>query len=370
MTEPVDHVHVKEGTMRQLTSEAKMEVLELYLQGFSANEIAAKTGISKGAVISILKDAREGKFPHLELEEKVDELHSLSVRLRKEALDLTQARLGFTFFKRLLDMAIEPDKLKEWIDFSSEMSPTPPEGFIMAAMELFRIERATGKSYGEITSEVKELSNQREKLVKEVEDLKANEIRAKELRAEIEEFQKEAERLRMEKNKLEGVVSSLDSFVQKRAEKLGISPGELEARFKELVSLEGEIASKRGEKNRLEGEIEALSERQENLSSRMEKASADFDKDIELIGEMRDELAQIAEMKGRYAREVEDMEWAEQILPFLRYPDKVDDPDFKLASAVVGCIDKWLPKQNLGLPWGIKWGDITKHVRSKRAQFR
>lgn len=64
------------------------------------------------------------------------------------------------------------------------------------------------------------------------------------------------------------------------------------------------------------------------------------------------------------------MEWAEQILPFLRYPDKVDDSDFKLASAVAGCIDKWLPKQNLGFSWEIKWGDIIRYVRSKRIQLR
>jgi hypothetical protein len=95
-----------------------------------------------------------------------------------------------------------------------------------------------------------------------------------------------------------------------------------------------------------------------------------FDKDIKLIRELGNELAQIAELKGRYAREVEDMEWAEQILPFLRYPDKVDDPDFELASTVVSCIDKWLPTQNLGFPWGIKWGDITRHVQAKRAQLR
>ena len=81
-------------------------------------------------------------------------------------------------------------------------------------------------------------------------------------------------------------------------------------------------------------------------------------------------LVEIAELKGRYARELEDMEWAEQILPFLHYPDKVDDPDFKLASAVVGCIDKWLPTQKPGLPWQLKWGDITRYVQSKRAQFK
>lgn len=356
--------------MRQISFQQKMEVIELYLEGLSTNDIVDKSQISKGAVVSILKDAREGKFPVLELKDRIDELHALSVRLRKEALDLTQAKLGFTFLRRLLDMDIEPDKLKEWADFCSEISPTPPEGFIPAAVELLHIQRATSKSYGEIASEVKELSRQREKLVKEVEDLKANEIKTKELRAEIAETQREANKLMVEKSKLESAVSSLDSFLQKRAEKLGISPDELEARFNELVPLEGEIAGKRSEKNTLGGEIEALSERREKLSSHMEKASVDFQRDIKLIRDMRNELAQIAEMKGRYVREVEDMEWAEQILPFLRYPDKVDDHDFNLASAVIGCVDKWLPKQNLGLSWGIRWGDITRYVQSKRAQLR
>jgi DNA repair exonuclease SbcCD ATPase subunit len=355
--------------MRPISSQQKMEAIELYLDGLSTNEIVAKTGISKGSVVSILKDTREGKFPGLELKDRIDELHALSVRLKKEALDLTQARLGFTFLKRLLDMDIEPDKLKEWVDFCSGISPTPPEGFIPAAMELLHIQRATGKSYGEIASEVKELSDRREKLLSEVEHLKADEIRAKELKGEIEKIQKEANRLVAEKSKLESAVGSLNNFLQNRAEKLGISRDELEARFKELVFLEEEIAHKRSEKAKLAGEIEALSERREQLSSRMEKASADFERDIKLIRAMRDELAQIAEMKGRYDREVEDMEWAEQILPFLRYPDKVDDPDFKLASAVVGCIDKWLPQQNLGFSLGIKWGDITRYVHSKRTQL-
>ena len=356
--------------MRPISFKQKMEVIEFYLEGLSTNEIVGKSQISKGAVVSILADAREGKFPALQLKDRIDELHALSVRLRKEALNLPQAELGFTFLKRLLGMDVEPDQLKEWADFCSEISPVPPEGFIPAAMELFHIERATGKSYGEVASEVKELSSQREKLVREVENLKADEIRTKELKGEVDKTQKEVNRLTVEKSKLESAVSSLDSFLQKRAEKLRISPDKLEARFNELVSLEEEIASKRSEKNMLEGEIEALSERHEKLSSSMERASADFKKDVKLIRETRNELAQIAEMKGKYAREVEDMEWAEQILPFLRYPDKVDDSDFKLASTVVGCIDKWLPTQNLGFPWQLKWGDITRHVQSKRAWFR
>lgn len=356
--------------MRQIPFQDKMEALELYLEGLSADKIVEKTGISKGAVVSIIKDAREGRYPELTLKGKVDELHRLAVRLRKENLDLAQAGLGFGFLESLLGMGIEPERMEEWIGFCSEISPTPPDGFIAAAMELLRVEEETGLGYKELASQVKELARERQNLIDAVTDLKSREKRNKELGAKIGKNEKRVSELKVEKDRLEAEVSSLSSLIERRSEALGIPPSELEAKLGELVHLDDEVASKRSELNSLKGEIEALSERQEKLSSRMGKASADFDRDIKLIREMRNELTQIAEMKGRYAREVEDMEWAGQILPFLRYPDKIDDHDFNLASAVVGCVDKWLLTQNLGLPWGIKWGDITRYVKSKRAQLR
>jgi DNA repair exonuclease SbcCD ATPase subunit len=333
-----------------------MEILDLYLQGLSGDNVTEKTGVSKGAVVSIIKDAREGKYPELELKGRIDELHNLAVRLRKQKLDLAQARLGFSFFQRLPAIGVEPDKLEEWISFCSEISPTPPADFVPAAVELLKVEKETGLSYSELTSQVKELADKHQELTSVVGELEAKE--------------KGYSELRVERDKLEGEVNFFQHFIEKRAEALGIAASELEARLKELVNLDAEMADKRSEYHRLRGEVEALSERHAKLSSQMEKAAADFERDVKLIREARQELTEIAEMKGRYETEVKDMAWAKEILPFLRYPDKVDDPAFKLASVVVDCIDKWLPKQNLGYPWAVKWGDITRHVQSKRAQFR
>jgi predicted nucleic acid-binding Zn-ribbon protein len=356
--------------MRQIPFQTKMEVLDLYLQGLSGDKISEKTGVSKGAVVSIIKDAREGRYPQLELKGRIDELHSLAVRLRKENLDLVQARLGFSFLQRLLNMGIEPERLEEWIEFCSEISPTPPDGFILAAMELRQVEKETGLSYDELASQVKKLADKRQQLGDAIRDLEAKGKGHSELKAEIERNEKRASELRVQRDKLEGEVSFLNSFIEKRAEALGIPQSELEAKLRELVNLDREIADKRSERNRLQGEIEALSERHQKLSSQMEKASADFEWDIKLMRETRQELTEIAEMKGRYEAEVKDMAWAKEILPFLHYPDKVDDPELKLASVVIGCIDKWLPMQKLGFPWEMKWGDITRHVQSKRAQLR
>ena len=79
----------------------KLRVLDLYAQGHSTNEVVEETGISKGSVISIIQDAKAGRFPVPDLRERLQETHALAVRLKKEGLDLSEARVGFLFFKRL-----------------------------------------------------------------------------------------------------------------------------------------------------------------------------------------------------------------------------------------------------------------------------
>ena len=356
--------------MRQITFQAKMEALGLYLQGFSSNEAVEKTGISKGAVVSIIKDAREGKFPQLELKDRVDELHSLSVKLRKGELDLGQVKLGFSFLKRLLEMGIEPDQVKGWIEFCSEISPSPPEGFVPSAIEFFHVEKETGMSYAEIAAEVKELSAQRDTLTEEVGDLDAKERRARELRLELEENQQKVVKVRSELASLEAGANSLNGLLQRKADELGISLDELDAKLGEFISLGEEIASRRKEKNSLDGEIEALSERRDKLSSRLEKASADFEKDAKLVREMSEELAQIAEMKGRYEEEIDNMEWARAVLPFLSDPDKISDEDFSLISIVLNCVDRWIQIQpEWRSRWSFTWDEIKGHVQSKRMEL-
>lgn len=105
------------------------------------------------------------------------------------------------------------------------------------------------------------------------------------------------------------------------------------------------MVSRRKGKNRLEGEIEALTERQEKLSFRLEKTSADFEKDAKLIKEMTEEVVEIAEMKGKYEKDIKYMKWAESVLPFLSNPDKVSDEDFRLVPIVVNWLDEWVQVQ-------------------------
>ncbi|RLC61927.1 MAG: hypothetical protein DRI01_07710 [Chloroflexi bacterium] len=355
--------------MKQIPFQTKMEVLDLYLQGLSADAVSEKTGVSKGAVISILKDARAGKYPQLELRGRIDELHNVAVRLRKQNLDLSQARLGFSFFQRLLAIGVEPERLEEWIAFCSEISPTSPEDFVPAAMELLKITRETGLSYTALSSEVTGLAEERQRLVEAVGDLQASEKRSNELKAEIGDHEKRLSELRAERSRLEAEVSSLNSVIQKRAQVLGIPATELEAKLGELVNLDDEIAVRIKECHRLQGEVKALTERHQMLASQMERASADFERDLKLIKQVRQEVAALAEVKGRYQEKVEHMEWAARVLPFLSDPDKVRDNDFSLISIVLNCVDKWIQLQpDWRFRWySLRWDEIKNYVVSKRA---
>ena len=130
------------------------------------------------------------------------------------------------------------------------------------------------------------------------------------------------------------------------------------------------MAKRSKERHRLEGEIEALSERRERLAAQMEKASADFEKDIKLIGETRNELVKIAALKGKYEKEIEYMEWATRVIPFLSDPEKVPDDDFSLASIVVNCVDRWIQAQPEWYHrYSITWDDVKRYVQSKRSKL-
>ncbi|MDP2952112.1 MAG: hypothetical protein Q8O76_02190, partial [Chloroflexota bacterium] len=184
----------------------KIRALELYAKGHTTNQVVEETGISKGSVISIIHDAKAGRFPIPDLRERLQEAHALGARLKKERLDLSQARVGFLFFTRLHELGVEPERLDEWAKFSSQMGNELPEGFAPAAMEFFRVLQARGGSYDGLVGEVKGLAAQRDGLVTEVGDLCAKEERAKSLRAEVEKAEGEVRALHARLDELRRVV--------------------------------------------------------------------------------------------------------------------------------------------------------------------
>jgi hypothetical protein len=357
--------------MRAITYERKMQALELYLEGLSTNQVVERTGISKGAVVGILADARAGRFPVPSLGERLEEAHVLGVKLKKEGISLTEARLGIRFLKRLQVLGVEPERLAEWEEFSSRVGPEPPEGFLPAAMEFFKLAQEKGKSYSQLLAEVRELSAQRDRLAAEVADLQIKEERARQLRGEIEGAESEAAALKARRDELKSELACLEGLLERRAAALGVPSEELEPRLKELIAIEEEVATRRKERDRLRGEVEALAQRETETSARMAKGVAELENDLGLLKTTRRELVETGELKGRLEKELEQMEWAVRVMPFLSDPDRVADGDFSLIAIVVACLDRWLPTQlQFWYRSDPRWSDVKGYVHSKRMELR
>jgi DNA repair exonuclease SbcCD ATPase subunit len=357
--------------MREIDYKSKMAVLELYFEGFSTNEIVGRSGVSKGSVIAILKDAREGRFPVAGLKGKVDELHALSAKLKKETLDIAQARVGLAFFRRLQALGVGPDKLEEWADFCSHMVRNPPDGFIPAAVEFYHATHERGISYSEMATEVKELQAHYDQLLEEVGDLVGKEARAKELNREIADKGREVQRLEARRDELKAELAQLQCCLEGKATALGMPVAALESRLRELVSLEEKIAARRKERDRLRGQLDSLTQRVESMAARMETASQDFKKDLDALSATRRELLEAGVAKGRLEKEIERMQWAISVMPFLSDPDKVPDDDFSLVAIVVNCLDRWLPTQReFQYRSDPGWSHVKRYVHSKRMELR
>jgi hypothetical protein len=349
----------------------KMRALELYAQGHTTDQVVEETGISKGSVISIIQDAKAGRFPVPDLRERLQETHALAVKLKKERLDLSQARVGFLFFKRLQELGVEPERLEDWTSFSSQVGNQLPEGFAPAAMEFFKVLQTGGGSYDGLVGEVKELAAQRDGLAAEVEDLRAKEERAKSLRGEVEKAESEVRALHARLDELRRVVGAMADVMEKRAAALGITVAELEARMKELLSVEGQIAQARAERDQFKGEAAAIEERNRVRTAQMSRAAADFEKDLALLKATRGELAETAEMKGRLEAELERVQWALRLMPFISDPANVADEDFALIAMVVECVDRWVGAQpKFRYNSNPSLGLVKEYVHGKRMELR
>ena len=70
--------------MEKLSTKKKLTVVRQYLSGFSYDEIAVKTGVSKGTVANVVADLKAGSFPEAaDTGEHIELLRELSLDLKR-----------------------------------------------------------------------------------------------------------------------------------------------------------------------------------------------------------------------------------------------------------------------------------------------
>jgi predicted transcriptional regulator len=284
--------------MREIPVKKRMEVLRLFFEGLSYEEIGGRVGVSKGSVVSIVTEFKDGRYPKFESTlDIVDELRDLAVKTKKSGVGVLQANLGLRFYERLKRLGVEPQALSDFVKLCNRISP--PEfsidRFVDVAIRLMKLEVSTGKSYEEalkeleeanaklshITTKVRELEAAKASIEKQIDDLEAKESRIRNELGGLTKGKQSLEKLGVDKvAELAGLVDDYEALgygsvevrelanVRKELAGIGIKPSELGKHFKDRKVLEQQAAKLSVQAKSLDGTVRTLKRDITNLTTR------------------------------------------------------------------------------------------------------
>ena len=166
--------------MREISMELKLRVIKLFLTGSTLDEIAAQLPVSKGSVVSIIADFRNGDLPIPPgMNEYIDEIRRLMVDLKKQNTNVTQLETYLKLHTKLKEMGVDNEKALQWLDICQELA-YPGESsrlFAESALQLQRLRSETGLPYQSLVrnydTKVTELRNIEQNIEVKKEDLSA-----------------------------------------------------------------------------------------------------------------------------------------------------------------------------------------------------
>jgi len=101
---------------REIPLSKRLEVVKLYFEGLSYDDIVKRTGVAKGTVAAIVEALRAGGFPQFEhVTDMVNGLRDLTVGLQKAGLSITEAASLFILVEKLIGLGVEPAYLESWV---------------------------------------------------------------------------------------------------------------------------------------------------------------------------------------------------------------------------------------------------------------
>jgi len=277
--------------MKEISRGKRLEIARCYILGHTYKEIEEETGVSHGSIANIVSEIEQGKLtvPGIP-SDQVNDLRQLSFDLKKKGLELSQALLGISFFKRLQAMDISPEHLDKWSELTKRLAPAdfPAKDFFEAALRLHDLEKSYGKSFEILTEEYIKLQQGTDKLREEVKSLGKKKA---ELAKEVEPLSLQVEKSEKEKGELENDVEILTVKLRELTSKVKESE-------KERHELNREIKDLRGRKVKLCSEVDG---KEESLRRLNDIGFSDED-----LLRLRNLLEKIAEKEGTNADQIKE----------------------------------------------------------------
>ena len=145
--------------MERLTAKKKLSVVRLYLSGLSYDDIAARSGVSKGTVANVATELKAGMIPEAaDVGEYIELLRELSFDLKRSELSPGQCAVGLILLNQISECGLDPADINRWpMILKSVRNEDDINEFVRLVYSIQQVQQRSGLSLEALESKVHEL---------------------------------------------------------------------------------------------------------------------------------------------------------------------------------------------------------------------
>jgi predicted nucleic acid-binding Zn-ribbon protein len=275
--------------MEKLTAKKKLSVLMSYFCGLSYDEIAAKSGVSKGTVANIIADLKAGSFPEAaDVGEHIEVLRDLSFDLRRSNLSPGRCATGLILLNRINECGLDPADIDRWpMILKSVRNDDDAKEFVRLVYSIKEAQQRSGLNLEALDDKVHEV------------DRKAGELES--ISNKVKDCRKELSGLTRQRDEFVNTVALLEQ----KNELLSPRVKDLQERDKTLSSRIADMEPKAQKAemtlSSLRGEMQKLKDTGFSL-----KELAEFNEKLHVIAQHH--IIKPAELRGRLLHDLEALD--------------------------------------------------------------
>ena len=367
--------------MRTLSTYKKQKAIKLFLEGPAYDEVAEKLGISKGSMVNIVDDFRQGRIPlPLNITEYVNALRQLAVDMRKSNTGVAQLLSCLRIHSKLRKMGVGIEDTEDWLEVCQDIGSQSAQSssFAQAALKLARLEKEHGLGYEEALSQYEQRLDSLKEMGKELDSIKKKRDKAsleldrvrKETASAILNRERQRDKLKAEQERYLSehnltwerikLAETIFSSEAPSAKLTGLQVKKLRERVGNACSLFKLVTRMTHRKQRLAAKLKEIIECEQFYSKTASESAHNLNETDIKIGkrayekerldsELESKRAELTALEKQVSDKLENLYISHAILDFLHNPGCVSDHVFdRLVSMMLALRQKRLgidPKQ-------------------------
>jgi predicted nucleic acid-binding Zn-ribbon protein len=145
--------------MERLTAKKRLSVVRLYLSGLSYDDIATRSGVSKGTVANVATELKAGMIPEAaDVGEYIELLRELSFDLKRSELTPGQCAVGLILLNQISECGLDPADINRWpMILKSVRNEDDINEFVRLVYSIQQAQQRSGLSLEALDNKVQEL---------------------------------------------------------------------------------------------------------------------------------------------------------------------------------------------------------------------